>query len=390
VLPRTAFATQRRGARQTSGRRRLWAGALGVWALLAVLAASAWSAETLAVGSAAPAFRLPGVDGKTWSLDDFASAKVLVIVFTCNHCPTAQAYEERIKQLVADYKGRGVAVAAISPNDPKAIRLDELGYTDLSDGLEEMKIRAKDKAFNFPYLYDGDRQEVSRAYGPAATPHVFIFDRDRRLRFTGRIDNSENPQKATSHETRDAIDALLAGRPVAVERTRVFGCSTKWSDKRQSAKKSLQEWDQEEVTLSVIGLDEVRKLAKNDTQGLRLITVWATWCIPCVAELPDFVAMNRMYRHRGFELVTIAANSPEEKADALRVLKEKHVAAANYLAQVDDKGKLMEAVDPQSPGSVPYTLLIAPGGKVLYRKAGPCEPLEIRKAIVGFLGRVYK
>ena len=122
------------------------------------------------------------MDGKVHQLAEYDKAKVLVMVFTCNHCPTAQAYEERIKKLAADYKDKGVALVAISPNDPKAVRLDELGYTDMGDSLDEMKIRAKDKGFNFPYLYDGDKQGVSKAYGPVATPHVFVFDGERKLR----------------------------------------------------------------------------------------------------------------------------------------------------------------------------------------------------------------
>ena len=109
------------------------------------------SVTPLELGAPAPDFALPGVDGQTYRLADFASAKVLVVLFTCNHCPTAQAYDDRIVQLHADFKGRGVALVAISPNDPLAVRLDELGYTDLSDSLEEMKVRAKDRAFAFPY-----------------------------------------------------------------------------------------------------------------------------------------------------------------------------------------------------------------------------------------------
>src|SRR5262245_41900232 len=119
-----------------------------------VIAADPAGFKTLAIGDAAPDFKLPGVDGKDYSLASFAEAKFLLVVFTCNHCPTAQAYEERIKRLAADYKDKGVALVAISPNDPAAVRLDELGYTDLSDSFEEMKIRAKDHHWNFPYLYD--------------------------------------------------------------------------------------------------------------------------------------------------------------------------------------------------------------------------------------------
>src|SRR5262245_30736970 len=119
---------------------------------------------TLPLGSPAPEFDLPGVDGRNWTLEDFADAKALIVLFTCNHCPTAQYYEERIKQIVTDYKGRGVALVAISPNDPKSVRLDELGWTDLSDTFEEMKLRAKDREYNYPYLYDGDTEAVSKAY----------------------------------------------------------------------------------------------------------------------------------------------------------------------------------------------------------------------------------
>ncbi len=347
-------------------------------------------ADTLEIGSPAPDFRLPGVDGKTYSLESFRDAKILVVVFTCNHCPTAQAYEGRIQQLATGYKARKVALVAISPNDPAAVRLDELGYSDLGDSFEDLKLRAKERGFSFPYLYDGDDQKVARAYGPVATPHVFVFDRQRKLRFVGRIDNAEQPARVTSHDTRDAIEALLAGKPVAVEKTKVFGCSIKWSDKRESVKQSLAEWAKEDVTLKLIDEKAIRALVKNDSKRLRLINVWATWCGPCVAELPEFVTINRMYRNRDFELITISANSPEEKDQALEVLKKKQVSAANYLFDGNDKYKLMEAVDEKASGPVPHTLLVAPGGKVLYRQSGPCEPLAIKRAIVDYLGRTYK
>jgi peroxiredoxin len=347
-------------------------------------------AEPLEIGSPAPDFELPGVDGKTYRLDSFREAEVLVIVFTCNHCPTAQAYEDRIEKLAADYKEKKVAVVAISPNDPLAVRLDELGYTDVGDSFDEMKIHAKDRGFRFPYLYDGEHQKVSLAYGPLATPHVFVFDRARKLRFAGRIDNSDKPQRVTSSDTRNAIEALLAGRPVPVEKTKVFGCSIKWSDKRDSVKESLATWAKEKVDLKLIDEKGIRALVKNDGKKLRLINVWATWCGPCLVELPEFVAMNRMYRRRDFELITISADSPEDKAKALEMLVAKQVSANNYLFDGNDKYKLMDAVDEKSLGPLPHTVLIAPGGKVLYSKSGPCEPMKIKKAVVGYLGRTYK
>jgi peroxiredoxin len=343
----------------------------------------------LPLGATAPDFNLPGVDGKKHRLSDFQQAKVLVVIFTCNHCPTAQAYEDRIIKLHRDYADRGVAIVAISPNDPRAVRLDELGYTDVGDSLEDMKLRAEAEQFPFPYLYDGDTQQVSTSYGVLATPHVFIFDESRKLRYIGGFDDNERGTPKSQY-ARMAIEDLLAGREVARPKSRVFGCSTKWSDKRESARKSIERWNKEPVTLEEIDIDGVRKLAENKTDKYRLINVWATWCVPCVAELPELVTINRMYRKRPFELITISMNSSEEENDALQTLKQKRVAATNYIFTSEDREAFAEALDSQWQGPVPYTLLIAPGGEVIYRKLNSIDPLELKRAIVEQLGRTYK
>jgi peroxiredoxin len=361
-----------------------------ILSIICLAAAAAEQPRTLDIGTPAPDFKLPGVDGKTYTLADFADARILVIVFTCNHCPTAQAYEKRIKAIDADYKDKGVRLVAISPNDPNAIRLDELGYTDLSDSFEEMKVRAKEHDFRFPYLYDGDTQATARAYGVVATPHVFIFDAQRKLRYVGRIDDSDVKQ-VKSHDARNAIDALLAGKPVPVEKTKVFGCSTKWAEKGDSARKWLQQADAEPVDLKPIDVPGVQALAKNDgdSRKLRLVNVWATWCGPCVAEMPELVTMNRMYRKRDFEMITISIDDAAKRDKAQERLKELHASVANYIFTEDDKDKLVEALDKQWDGPVPHTLLIAPGGKVIYRHTGAVDPAELKRAIVEYLGRTY-
>jgi peroxiredoxin len=359
---------------------------------IALLAPPLWAEpagfRTLAIGDAAPDFKLPGVDGKEFTLASFKAAKLLAVIFTCNHCPTAQAYEERIIKLHADYQDKGVALVAISPNDPLAVRLDELGYTDVGDSLEDMKLRAKEQNFQFPYLYDGETQKASAAYGVLATPQVFLFDAARKLRYVGRIDDSD-VKTVTSHDTRNAIDALLAGKSVPVEKTRTFGCSTKWAEKREDAKTSLAKWDQEPVELATIDEAAVAKLVKNDTDKLLVINVWATYCGPCITELPELVTMNRMYRKRNFQLVTISLDEPENKEAALKILKEQRVAATNYLSATETKDKFADALDKEWPGPLPYTLVVAPGGKVLFRKHGPLEPLAVKRTVVDFLGRTY-
>jgi len=347
---------------------------------------------TLNIGDPAPDFNLPGADGRNYGLKDFAKARILAIVFTCNHCPTAQAYEERLKKLVADYRGKGAGFVAISPNDPKALRLDELGYADLSDSFEEMKIRAKDRAFNFPYLYDGDKQEVSRAYGPTATPHVFIFDADRKLRYTGRIDDSERESAAKTHDVRNALDALLAGKPVPVEKTRTFGCSIKWAEKRESVAEAMKKLAAEEVALETVTAEAAAALRKNESkkknesEKLRLINVWATWCGPCSVEFPDLVTTNRMYRHRAFEFITISVDSPGEKNAVLKFLQKHQASNKNYIYDSADKDKLADALDKDWSGALPLTLLIRPGGEIAYKHTGQVEPLELRRAIVKSLG----
>jgi thiol-disulfide isomerase/thioredoxin len=316
-----------------------------------------------------------------------------VIIFTCNHCPTAQAYEDRIIQLTNDYKNKGVQVVAIMPNDPQAVRLDELGYTDLSDSFEEMKTRYKQKKFNFPYLNDGKTQSVAKAYGPVATPHVFIFDKNRVLRYQGRIDDVEKPSKTPrSLDTRAALDELLAGKEIATKTTKVFGCSIKWAAKKDHQKEIEEAWAKEPVALDTINEAGIKELLKNKSDKLRLINVWATWCGPCVVEFPDFITINRMYRGRDFELVTISADDPTVGGKVLTFLKGKQASIKNYLFNIDDKYKLIEAIDPKWPGALPYTLLIEPGGNIVYRKEGMIDAQELKKVIVEnpVIGRYYK
>jgi peroxiredoxin len=344
--------------------------------------------KALEIGDKAPDFKLPGVDGKDYSLADFASSKFLLVVFTCNHCPTAQAYEDRIIKLHADYKDRGVAMVAISPNDDLALRLDELGYTDVSDSFADMQVRAKERGFAFPYLYDGETQKTSAAYGVVATPQVFLFDGERKLRYFGRIDDSE-VKEVTSHDTRNALEDLLAGRAVKVEKTRTFGCSTKWAEKRKEAEASIEKWNKEPVELKTLDEAELAKLLKNDADELLLVNVWATWCGPCLTELPDLVDIHRRYRHRKLRLVTISIDEPEQKADALKALQERHVAATNYISAISNKDRLADLLDKDWKGPVPHTILIAPGGKILLRQAEAIDPLKTRRAIVDVLGRTY-
>jgi peroxiredoxin len=302
-------------------------------ASLLQLPAADYQPNTLALGATAPDFSLPGVDGRNHALKDFAGAKVLVIVFTCTHCPTAQYYETRIKQLVLDYKDKGVSVVGIMPNDPKSVRLDELGWTDLSDSFEEMKVRARDRQYNFPYLYDGDTESVARAYGPVATPQAFVFDAARKLHYVGAIDDSERVQHVERHYLRDALDALLAGNEPAVTKTKVVGCSVKWAGKAESVTAYMEKLAAEPVSVAPI-----------DAEGLKAL------------------------RQNG--------------SGKFEFLKQKQASCTNFIFASTDREKLINAFDPDWQGPVPYTVLISPEGKILYRETDRIDALAVKRAIV--------
>ncbi len=172
----------------------------------------------LGLGDRAPDFSLPGVDNRTYTLDGLADKAVIVVVFSCNHCPYVQAYEDRLVAIQCDYAARGVHVVAINSND-------DVNYPE--DSLENMVKRAKAKGFNFPYLRDSS-QAVARAYGATHTPQLFVFDQQRRLRYTGKIDdNWQKPDAVSRRYLREALEAILEGSDPDVGTTQAIGCTIK-------------------------------------------------------------------------------------------------------------------------------------------------------------------
>ena len=357
--------------------------------LLTFTASAQTSHPILPLGSSAPDFSLPGVDGKNHSLADYASSPILVVVFTCNHCPIAQMYEQRIQQLEADYRDRGVAVVAIQPNNPKAIRIDELDSSDISDSLEEMKIRFAYKNLHYPYLYDGETQSVARAYGPQATPHVFIFDKDRKLRYEGRMDNSYRKELVNTQDARNAIDALLANREVPVKKTGVFGCSTKWQEKEASRLESLRKIDEQPIKLEMATAADLKTLRTNPAKHMLLISFWATWCGSCIDEFSDLEDTYQMYKVRDLDLVTVSANMPDEKTGVQKMLEKKRATSRNLLFASNDTAALQTAFDPTWESAVPYTVLLDSNGKVLYKNLGSVDILELRRTILANLPSDY-
>ena len=327
----------------------------------------------LAIGSPAPDFSLPGVDGNTHTLREYAGAKVLAILFDCNHCPESHLYDERIRRLYADYRDRGVQVVVASPDNPAHLHYADLAYSDMTDSLIDMKERAVETHIEYPFLYDGDSQSLTGKLGAVATPQIFIFDGARKLRYEGRVDDARN-----------AFDALLAGREPAVTTTAVTGCPVVWNGKA-TPDPDLAKANSEPVSVTMTTPGILKKLRGNGTGRLLLVNFWATWCGPCVAEYPELQNTFRMYRGRNFGMVTVSEDVPEAKPDVLKFLNNNHASTVNYLFASDDTSAVQDSFDKGMSGAVPYTLLLGANGEVLYQEQGEISMARMRRAILANL-----
>ena len=363
--------------------------------------------QDLMIGDPAPDFNLLGIDGMQHSLADYRGSKILMVAFLSNHCPDSHGAEGRIKKLIEDMNPANFTLVAINPNNPDGLSIDELGYSKYNDGFEDMQKYAAEEGFNFPYLYDGETQAVAMAYGCLATPHVFVFDAERKLRYKGQFDDSRFADEATvkSQDARKAVEALLGGKPVPVEITKPHGCSTKWMTKRDLVSIKTEKWDKTPVTVGIIDAAGVAALRKNGTNKVRLFNIWTTTCGPCIAEFPELVTTARKFGLRDFELITISTDDPKDSArvkaflekrgagllDRLKPsLKAEGRTTNSYIFSDPDTNALVKALDPEWPGAIPHTLLVGTDGKILWRHTGAVNGEELRAKVLDHMGRYYQ
>jgi peroxiredoxin len=366
-------------------------------------AATAFAAEektppVLAIGSPVPDFELPGIDGQKHKLAEYADSKVLCLIFTCNHCPDAIAAAGRMQEIHQAYKDKGVAVVAVNSSSPLGLRPDELGYGAHGDSFEEMTPFAKENGWTFPYLCDGETQTLSTACGAQSTPHVFIFGADRKLAYTGRMDDAGRKSGPVEKSyIKEALDAVLAGKPVATPTTRSFGCSTKWIWKKDQVAADQKGWENKAVTLEKLDVETAKKLRENKSGNVRLINFWSTTCGPCVAEFPALVETYRRFQNRSFDFVTVSLDPVADQAKAQKFLEKQHAALSdqtkesvekdgrktnNYIFAGDNPDQLAEAIDKEWTGAQPHSVLVSPKGEIVWRHTGAVDPVELRRQIV--------
>ncbi len=361
--------------------------------------------RNLAIGDKAPDFELPGISGRNHKLAEYAGGEVLVVLFTSNHCPTSHSIERRLQRFWQAYKPKGVRLVAINPNHPDGLSRDELGFGDFGDSFEEMRPYAEKNGWTFDYLYDGETQSTARAYGCLATPHVFVFDRELRLRYKGRWDDSGQLDDATvkTQDAVNAVDALLAGKPVPVPVTRPMGCSTKWREKKAQTAQVHAAWAAAPVVVERIDAAGLAKLRAAKTDRVRVYNVWATWCAPCVQEFPDLVAISRQFDMRNVDLITLSMDKPADEAKVSAFLAKQQAGvsrrglsaaknegrATNHFIFTGTADELAAALDPEMPGPIPHTLVVAPDGRILLRHTGVVDRLKVVGVILDEINRFY-
>jgi peroxiredoxin len=337
----------------------------------------------LPIGSEAPDFSLPGIDGKTHALGEYSKAKVLAIVWESDHCPVSENYEERIRAIYNDYKSKGVQLVAINPNNPSAVSLSELGYTDLTDSFADMKLRAANRHMDWPFLYDGETQALATKYGASATPHIFIFDQSRKLRYEGRIDDNQNLDRVAKHDARNAIDALLEGKEVAETHTAAFGCSTKWLSKATGVEREMTKIKAAPVGLNVATAVDLKKIrANSDTGKIVVVNFWSTNCKDCAAIFHELETTYRMYRQRDFSFITVSTDKPENKEEVMKFLQEQYASSPNMQVDTANLKVVQTAFGAKWKLNESFTVVISPDGKILYQKAGKFDIYEMRRAIL--------
>jgi thiol-disulfide isomerase/thioredoxin len=343
-------------------------------ALALAAAGCGGGSSALAIGSPAPDFSLPGIDGKTHAAGEYAGSTVLALVVTCNSCPASQRAEAKLADLHRTYGPKGAAIVAVNPNNGDAMSLEDLAYTDVGESIDHMKVRAAHRRLDYAYLSDGQNQALTRQLGVTTLPHVFVFDRNRTLQYEGGLDGAG-----------PAIDDLLAGARVRTARTAAAGCPVKPLTSPPVPDRALAAFESAPVKVEPIGAEELKRLRYNGTDKLLMVNFRATWCAPCVTEFPDLETTYRMYARRGLEFVTVSVNDPAERPAVEEFLQKHHASHPNKQFATADVYGLQAAFDPNLPAPVPLTLLLAQNGDVLYQELGASNIPRLRRAILANL-----
>ncbi len=323
--------------------------AAGLAASSTLQAAAAFNAP--AINTPAPPFALKDLSGKVHSLADYRG-KVTVIAFLSAKCPVSKDYNGRVKALAMDYQN--VAFLAINANSDEPAAL--------------IRTHAKTNGFDFPILKDESGQTAD-LYGAVRTPEVYIVDANGVLRYHGRIDNSRTLAGVKRNDVREALTELLAGKPVSMPETKAFGCLI--TRKGGAAKAMASQKSPSAAKVALINPAGLTKLIAEAKGQVLLVNFWATWCAPCVAEFPEFVAFDAKYRDKGLRVVGISADEVGDlQSKVVPFVKEQNVRFEIFVQDVEDPQIMIDLIDKNWEGALPATFVYDRLGKLSFVRYG--------------------
>ena len=352
-----------------------------------LISAIVWSGISVACialepGAEMPQFRLPGLNGRLHDSSEFEKSNILAVIFLSNHCPTSQRFQERLIRLAKDYRPHGFTIVAISPNDPEAILPDELAHSDLGDTIEEMGIRAKELSYPFQYLYDGKTQEAAKAFGARVTPHAFLFNKTRKLCYTGRVGDPKNPTRTDREDLRLAIEALVQDKIPPVVQGRAFGSSIKWSKNRAIVEKVRERFSRETVSLKKADKRTLEFIRENKATWPKLIYVWSIEDKRKRNDLLELSSIHKIYRKRGLEWVTVCIDGETFQESAQQLLKETQASGRNFICPGSELSPLADLRAEKGNRITPYLALVESAGKIAYRSTAGLDPLLLKRHIL--------
>ena len=328
-----------------------------------------------------PTFSLMGTSGQVYTQADFDDKRILALVFMSNHCKVSQLFQNHINDLSKQFE-KEATILAISPNYEQAILPDELAYSDLGDSFEEMKKRAIRLNYNFPYLYDGEKQHLTRAIGVKITPTVYLYDEKRELFYVGRIGNIDSPDKRETSELYLAIMRALEEKEVAFKRTKVFGTSIKTKGHLMLAEQVRKRYADESIKLTHADDRKLDFYLNHKTQKPKLFYVWQTTDKNVRDNLMKLSFLYKIFRKRGLRLITVCIAEKKEEKEILDQLEKAQLSSTNFLSYGHHVAPLAKIIPSELEKVTPYYRLVGTEGNMLLGKQGEISEDKLRFEIL--------
>ena len=332
-----------------------------IFVLQAILVVNCQSAEP---SEYLPKFSLRGVDEKLYTNEDFAEMDLLAVVFLSNHCRVSQIFQNQLIKLSEILKNEKVGIVAVSPNYEQAILPDELAYSDLGDSFIEMQKRADRMKYNFPYLYDGEKQEFTRKIGVKITPTVYLYNKTRKLVYVGRIGNHETSRDLDSSDLYKSIKSNQTRGTEKFNRTKVFGTSVRFIDDLVLAEQVRRRYADETVKIGYADQRKVKFYLTHLTGKPKLFYVWKASDKQTRDNLITISTLYKIFRKRGLKVITVCIAENENNEDANELLKQAQLSSTNFIIPGNQVSQLTTIMPKDMKSLTPFYRLLGSDGKM--------------------------